>query len=360
MARSLNAAGSRNAHAKVSAGDVSNGAWSFTGADGDKMLGPDGTDYAEFGRWHLGVNTDQDPNTKARYSYPFGKNGQVYLSALRAIRSRASAQNDTAIYDDAGRLLDAANESDAEDQAEGGEGSEAANKMPVRMEKSDYRMVAVDGKAEIFIYDFIGDMPFGGGVSADRFRKDIRSLGSVKQIDLRLHSDGGDPGDAIAMYGLLMEHPARVVVHVDGRAASAASLLAMAGNQIRMGEGSQMMIHEARGLVMGMYSADDMERMANYIKKTSAQMADVYAKRSKQPVGDVCAMMAAETWMSAAEAHNLGFADVIVDNPRLAALALTPVANPKWYSNLPVALRPGRTTARAHLDKIARALESIK
>jgi hypothetical protein len=113
MARQLNAAGSRNAASKIASGDYDDSSsWSFGAEDGDKLLGANGDDWAEYARWFLGENTDAEPKAKARYSYPFGKGGKVYSSALRAIRSRASQQGDTSIFDRAGALLDAAGADD--------------------------------------------------------------------------------------------------------------------------------------------------------------------------------------------------------------------------------------------------------
>lgn len=111
MAREMNSAGSRNAAARIAAGDVSNGSWSFSAEDGNRMLGSSGNDWAEYSRWHLGRNTDQPADTKAGYSYPIGKGGQVYLAALRAIASRASAEGDSAISDRASALLQSAQKS---------------------------------------------------------------------------------------------------------------------------------------------------------------------------------------------------------------------------------------------------------
>jgi HK97 family phage major capsid protein/HK97 family phage prohead protease len=95
-----------NARARISAGDVSSGAWSFSASDGNSMLGAAGDDWATYSKWHLGVNSDQSANTKAYYGYPLGKGGKVYRSALTAIRQRAAQQNETDIFDAAGRLID--------------------------------------------------------------------------------------------------------------------------------------------------------------------------------------------------------------------------------------------------------------
>jgi HK97 family phage major capsid protein len=103
----LNKSGQSNAAARITSGDYdATSAWSLSGADGDKLLGAKGDDWKSYGSWHLGQDSSQAVSTKAHYGYPFGKNGKVFVSALDAIRSRASAQNATDIFDAAGKLLD--------------------------------------------------------------------------------------------------------------------------------------------------------------------------------------------------------------------------------------------------------------
>lgn len=104
---SINSAGKSNASARVSAGDVDKTSdWSFSADDGNKLLGADSDDWANYAKWFLGEDSSADEKTKGRYKYPFGKNGKVYRSALVAIRQRASQQDDTTIYNFAGELLD--------------------------------------------------------------------------------------------------------------------------------------------------------------------------------------------------------------------------------------------------------------
>src|SRR6185369_10879333 len=117
---------------------------------------------------------------------------------------------------------------------------------------SGYRMLA-KGKdnAEIYLYGVIGGDWFGEGVTAKQFADDLKKLGNVKTIDLRINSEGGSVFDGKAMYSLLNEHPAKVVTHIDGLAASAASFLAMAGDEIEIAEGAFVMIHNAYTIAMG-------------------------------------------------------------------------------------------------------------
>src|SRR5215831_10050451 len=89
--KGLNSTGESNASARISAGDVDkDSSWSFSADDGNKLLGPNGDNWSNYARWFLGTHEGTDEHTKDHYGYPFGKNGKVYASALRAIRSRAS------------------------------------------------------------------------------------------------------------------------------------------------------------------------------------------------------------------------------------------------------------------------------
>lgn len=115
MAVKLNGVGNSHAESLISAGDVDKtSSWSFTAEDGNKLLGPDGDDWANYAKWFLGVDDSAAADTKAHYKYPFGKDGKVYQSALDAIRSRASQQDDTSVYDAAGTLLNKIDPSSAD------------------------------------------------------------------------------------------------------------------------------------------------------------------------------------------------------------------------------------------------------
>jgi len=106
MADSLNSAGVSNASRLIANGQVDkDSSWSFDAEDENKMLGESGEDWGNYSKYHLGINSEADKETKAYYSFPFGKDGKVYSSALRAIRSRAAQFDHTSIYDEAGKLM---------------------------------------------------------------------------------------------------------------------------------------------------------------------------------------------------------------------------------------------------------------
>lgn len=175
---------------------------------------------------------------------------------------------------------------------------------------------AASDAAEIFIYEDIGEGMFGG-FGAKQFIADLKAVGRVNHIDLRINSFGGDVFDGLAIYRKLVDHPARITAHVDGIAASIASVIAMAGDEIRMAEAGQMMIHDASGLALG--NASDMRSMADVLDTVSASIADVYVKRTGQKHSAIREWMSDETWFNASEALELGFATDIAANMAVAA-----------------------------------------
>lgn len=173
--------------------------------------------------------------------------------------------------------------------------------------------------AEILIYDDIGTGFWTEGVTAQGFLRELRALGRIDSLDIRINSNGGSVFDGVAIYNALRQHPARKVVHVDGIAASIASIIAMAGDEIRMGEGAWMMIHDPAGLAMG--GADEMRATADLLDQIKDQLIGIYATRTGLADADIAEMMAAETWMDAASAIDKKFADVLSEPVRMAAHA---------------------------------------
>lgn len=159
-------------------------------------------------------------------------------------------------------------------------------------------------EAEVFIYGDIGG--WWGGVGAEEFAKEIAAL-DVNTLNVRLNSPGGLVFEGVAIYNALARHSAKVVIHVEGIAASIASVIAMAGDEIRIAEGSRFMIHDPWTIVMG--SADDLRAEADVLEGLKSDLIDIYAARTEQSRDDLSDWMTVETWLSAREAVDKGFAD---------------------------------------------------
>ena len=170
---------------------------------------------------------------------------------------------------------------------------------------------APDADANISIFDVIGDDGWtGGGVTAKRISAALRSIGN-RDVIVRINSPGGDMFEGIAIYNLLRTHPAKVTVEVLGWAASAASIIAMAGDVIRMGLGSFMMVHNAWGMVIG--NRHDMREAASLFDGFDAALADIYEARTGMARVEIERLMDAGTFMTAAQAVECGFADAVDD-----------------------------------------------
>lgn len=157
-------------------------------------------------------------------------------------------------------------------------------------------------EADVYIYDEIG---FWGTTAAD-FASQLRDL-DVGHITLHLNSPGGDVFDGVAIYNTLVNHKADVSVFVDGLAASAASFIAQAGDEVVMGKGSTMMIHDASGMAWG--NAEEMRQTADILDRVSDTIAGFYADRTGGTVDEWRGLMQAETWYNADEAVEAGLAD---------------------------------------------------
>ena len=164
-----------------------------------------------------------------------------------------------------------------------------------------------DGSAEVQIYDPIGENWYGDGLTAKKFREDLKALGNVSAITVRINSPGGEVFDGFAIYNALKEHPATVTVHVDGLAASIASVIAMAGDHIYMGEGAMFMVHSPWTIAMG--DSDNMRSVADMLDKIEVGLVDAYVSGTGQDRATVEAWMEGETWFTRDEAISAGLAD---------------------------------------------------
>jgi ATP-dependent Clp protease, protease subunit len=164
---------------------------------------------------------------------------------------------------------------------------------------------AADGSTEILLYDEIGYW----GVTAKDFAGVLAGITSPS-ITVRINSPGGDVFDGLAMYNSLKSHPAAINTVVEGLAASAASFIMLAGDTVTMAENSLVMIHKA--WAMGIGNADDMTSLAGVLGKIDGQIAGMYSAKNGKSAEDNLAAMAAETWMTSAEAKEFGLVDSIV------------------------------------------------
>jgi len=191
----------------------------------------------------------------------------------------------------------------------------AQNKTWFRMEADPAAPAAT-----IDIFDEIGMF----GIGFKDFDRQLRALGKIDAIHLRINSPGGSVIDGFAIYDVLLNHPAQIVVEIQGWAASMASIIAMAGDIIRMPSNAWMMIHNPWTVALG--GAEDLERMANVLRAMKKHAVAAYRRHAKNLTDeDIGAYMDAETWMSGEDAVGLGFADYLTDALAVAA-CVTPLS----------------------------------
>lgn len=171
---------------------------------------------------------------------------------------------------------------------------------------------ATGDEAELEIYDEIG----WWGTMAKDFSNDLKGI-TAKTINLRINSPGGYMTEGHAIYNRLKEHPARVITHIDGLAASMATVIALAGDEVRIAESALFMIHNPSGLTHG--EAADLRKYADRMDKMKSQIVDIYHEKTGIDKGELGEMMDAETWLTGNEAVEQGFADTTYEGLRAAA-----------------------------------------
>lgn len=196
-----------------------------------------------------------------------------------------------------------------------------------------------DGSAEISIFGEIG----GYGVSAASFKEQLTALGGVSEIRLSINSAGGDIPTGFAIYNMLNRHPANKVVTIEGLAASMASVIAAAGNEVVMPSNAMLMIHNPWGSVVG--GVEEIQSFGNALKIMQDNIARAYKDRTGLALPVIRGMMDRETWLSAKDAVSKGFADTIEKPVALDAKAF----NLTRFINVPASF--GQTKEKTAMGK---------
>ena len=171
---------------------------------------------------------------------------------------------------------------------------------------------AVDDTAEIMIYEEIGVW----GVEAKQFIDDLSEV-TASKIDLRLNTPGGSVFDGNAIYNALKRHPASITTYIDGLAASMGSIIALAGERVVMADNAMYMIHNPRTVAWG--DANEFRKTAGTLDKLKSSMVRIYSEKTGLSEDEVTGLMDSETWYTASEAKESGFADEIEEGLKAAA-----------------------------------------
>lgn len=174
---------------------------------------------------------------------------------------------------------------------------------------------AEEAERSISVYDVIGyDYWTGDGVTAKRVAAALRQMGKGP-VTVNVNSPGGDMFEGLAIYNLLREHDGEVTVKVLGLAASAASIVAMAGDTVQIARAGFLMIHNAWVLAAG--NRHDLREYADTLEPFDRAMADIYAARTGEDAAAMAKLMDAETWIGGSDAIEQGFADELLPSDQV-------------------------------------------
>lgn len=149
-------------------------------------------------------------------------------------------------------------------------------------------------------------------MTLNKFSKELDALGDVPEIVVRINSGGGDVFTASAIFTRLKNHRAKITVKIDGWAASAATVIAMAGDNVQIARNSVFMIHDPSMIVFGSYQAEDFEKMSGELKVVKQSIVNAYWMKTKKEAGEIAELMAQETWMTGDKAVEEGFCDELM------------------------------------------------
>ncbi len=226
-----------------------------------------------------------------------------------------------------------------------------------------------ESEAEVLIYGDIGGGWWDEGITGESISNQIAEL-DVDTIHVRINSGGGLVFEGLAIYQAFARHDAKIIVHIDSIAASIASVIAMAGDEIRISEGANLMIHKPWSGVWGDASA--MRKEADILDQLQAGLINIYEARTDAAREDLEAWVNAETWFLGQQAVDAGFADVIVPAKKKKAAASAML---NYFKNTPqnllasagtpevrefeAFLRDGEGLSHAQAKRIAAAMPKV-
>lgn len=192
--------------------------------------------------------------------------------------------------------------------------------------------------SEILLYGVIGDSYWEDSISAKQFADELKTIpASVKEIHLRINSPGGSVFDGMSIYEKIRSEKnkgRKVIAYVDGVAASMASVIILAADEVIVGDGSLVMIHKP---LVGVYGNSlELDRMITILDKIEEQMVSIYAKKSGMSRIEISKALAEETWYTSDEALEAGFADSKFEAKDSLQLAASAIENCKWMKNKPL------------------------
>jgi len=173
---------------------------------------------------------------------------------------------------------------------------------------------SVEAEPEMELYGYISEYSwFDDDITPKMFKDDLYRFGNSGPITIRMNSYGGDVIAASVMKSILIDYPGKVTVKIDGLAASAATIVAIAGDLVKIQESAYFMIHDPLvAFLFAVLNVEDLSRLLDELKTAKAGIIDGYQTKTGLSRERLARMMTDETWMTGREAVNLGFADELV------------------------------------------------
>jgi len=212
-------------------------------------------------------------------------------------------------------------------------------------------------RGEIYVYEAIGEGWYGG-ITAKSFSEAMQALGDIDALDIYINSPGGSVFDGIAIFNQIKRFDGEVIVYIDGIAASIASVIAMAGTEIRIADNGMMMIHDPWSMAFG--TADDMRKMADSLDKVRDTILDTYVTRTGGDRKEISDLMAAETWMNASDAVEKGFATSKVEEKKLNTAEASVSTLLNKFKNTPEPLKRAANATRSLLARMDMRAEMLR
>ncbi len=170
-----------------------------------------------------------------------------------------------------------------------------------------------ENTAELLLYGEISEYSwYGDEITPAVFNADLKGMGAVDEITVRINSGGGDVFAAVAIYTRLKEHKAKISVKIDGWCASAATIIAMAGDTIEISVGGIFMIHDPAAGVLGYYKADELKKIADELETIKQSIVNCYMTVTDKSEDEIKSLMTDETWFTGQEAVDAGFCTAVM------------------------------------------------
>lgn len=175
-------------------------------------------------------------------------------------------------------------------------------------------MASEDGRtAELLLYGEISEYSwYEDDITPKEFNKDLKAMGEVEEITVRINSGGGDVFAAVAIYTRLKEHKADIAVKIDGWCASAATIIAMAGDSIEISVAGIFMIHDPAAGILGYYKADELKKIADELETIKQSIVNCYMTVTDKSEDEIKNLMTDETWFTGEEAVEAGFCTAVM------------------------------------------------